>query len=330
MMKYEIFKEVVAEKFLGYMPEKYKNMQVDIQKIEKVNRNLDGITLRSGKEREITPTLYINDMYEHYLNTEDLQLVLSNAAERMDRAFAQVDEIGQFDLDTAKENIVFQFVNTLQNRDMLLTTPHREFHDLSIIYRLVVKMDKESIQSTVIHDTLAKELGLNEEQLYNLAVENTKRILPTRVTTIRDELLNAFLHDGMPIEAASAILGQMPEDKTMWIITNEKGINGAINMLYEENLHKIAEEVESDLYILPSSTHEVLAISSDYGEPYELAKMVEEINHKAVLLEERLSNQVYHYDKETRRIALATDTPNKRLDGIVQMEKVIHFPEQSR
>ena len=36
-----------------------------------------------------------------------------------------------------------------------------------------------------------------------------------------------------------------------------------------------------------------------------------------VALEERLSNQVYHYDKDLRKLTLATDTPNKRLDGIV-------------
>jgi len=35
----------------------------------------------------------------------------------------------------------------------------------------------------------------------------------------------------------------------------------------------------------------------------------------AFTTEERLSNQVYHYDKDLRKLTLATDTPNERLDG---------------
>ena len=117
----------------------------------------------------------------------------------------------------------------------------------------------------------------------------------------------------------------------MWIIGNERGINGAASMLYEDKLQKLANDMESDLYILPSSIHEVIAVSANMGEPEELAKLVEEINMSQVALEERLSNQVYHYDKDLRKISLATDTPNKRLDGRMEEPPLIYAgKEQSR
>lgn len=86
-------------------------------------------------------------------------------------------------------------------------------------------------------------------------------------------------------------------------------------MLYEDKLHKLALQLNDDLYIFPSSTHEVIAVRASMGDPYEYAGMVAEINLTQVNLDERLSNQVYHYDKDARRLTLATDTPNKRLDG---------------
>lgn len=101
-------------------------------------------------------------------------------------------------------------------------------------------------------------------------------------------------------------------------------------MLYEDKLHTLAMELESDLYILPSSVHEVIAVSAEMGDPYELAEMVSEINMDQVALEERLSNQVYHYDKDLRKLSLATDTPNKRLDGIVAEPPMIYETKQSR
>lgn len=76
--------------------------------------------------------------------------------------------------------------------------------------------------------------------------------------------------------------------------------------------------------------HECIAVSVDMGDPYELAEMVNEINMSQVVLEERLSNQVYHYDKDARRLTLATDTPNRRLDGMVAEAQLIYDTGKSR
>ena len=35
-------------------------------------------------------------------------------------------------------------------------------------------------------------------------------------------------------------------------------------------------------------------------------------------------SQVYHYDKDLRKLTLATDTPNKRLDGIVAEPPLVY------
>lgn len=331
MMNYEIFKEVVAEKFMDYMPEQYQGMRLRVEPVNKVNKVLDGITLvGSGAGRSVSPTLYINHMYEHYLETENLQEVLKSAARRMDMAFKEMPEVGDVNLEGAKDNIVFQVINTLQNEDMLRDMPHREFQDLSIIYRWVVKVDENGIQSSAIRNNLAEQLGMNEEQLFKCAVENTRRIFPPTVKSMNDVIREMFISDGMPAEVADMMIGEMPEDKMMWVISNDRGINGAGSMLYEDNLHKLAMKLETDLYILPSSVHECIAVSTNVGDPYELAEMVSEINMGQVALEDRLSNQVYHYDKDARRLTLATDTPNKRLDGMVAEAQLIYDNGKSR
>lgn len=101
-------------------------------------------------------------------------------------------------------------------------------------------------------------------------------------------------------------------------------------MLYEDKLHALAEQLQDDLYILPSSIHEVIAVPASMGKPDELAQMVAEVNMAQVSLEERLSNQVYHYDKDLRKVSLATDTPNKRLDSIVSEPPMVYEAKQSR
>ena len=62
-----------------------------------------------------------------------------------------------------------------------------------------------------------------------------------------------------------------------------------------------------------------------------LAQMVVEVNMQEVSLDERLSNQGDHYDKDLRKLTLATDTPNKRLDGIVAEPPLVYdAKEKSR
>lgn len=330
MMDYEIFKEVVKGSFLSYMPENYQGMEVRIDPVEKVNRKLDGLSLLSKNEKTmLSPTLYISDMYEKYLRTGDLQATMREAAEAMDAVFREA-EVPPLDINTAKDNIIFQLVNTIQNEDMLKNLPHREFQDLSIIYRWVVRVEQKGLSSVVINHNVAESLGMGEEQLFKAAAENTRRILPPVVQSMNEVMRDMFVADGMPEELAGLMIGEQEPEMTMWVISNERKIDGAVSMLYEDKLHKLAEGVGTDLYILPSSVHEVIAVSVEMGEPEELARMVAEINMDQVDLSERLSNQVYHYDKDLRKITLATDTPNKRLDGVVTEQGLIYETKQSR
>lgn len=330
MMDYEIFKEVVKESFLSYMPKSYQDMEVRVDSVDKVNRKLDGLSLLAkSEETMVSPTLYISDMYEKYLKTGDLQATLREAAEAMDELFREAT-IPPLDISTAKDNIIFQLVNTMQNEDMLKNLPHREFQDLSIMYRWVVGVDQKGLSSIVINNHVAESLGMGEEQLFKAAAENTRRILPPVVQSMNEVMRDMFMADGMPKELADLMIGEQEPERTMWVISNESRIDGAASMLYEDKLHNLAERVGTDLYILPSSVHEVIAVSVEMGEPEELAQMVAEINMDQVDLSERLSNQVYHYDKDLRKITLATDTPNKRLDGVVAEQRLVYETKQSR
>ena len=334
MMEYEIFKGVVGEKFKEFLPEKYQDAQVEIRPVDKVNRTLDGLSIRVNEQgMNISPTIYVNHMYEDYVTTENLNATLERAAEGFMKAMEQKESINVNELtnaECAKDKIVFQLINTEQNKEMLANMPHREFKDLSVIYRMVVKIDGEGIASTPIHHGLAETLGFTEEQMFKLAAENTKRLLPPVIKSMNDVMREIFMKDGMPPEIADMMLGEMPPEQQMYVISNNKGINGAVSMLYEDGLHDLAEKLGSDLYIMPSSIHEVIAVSTDLGNPNELAAMVAEINMDQVALDERLSNQVYHYDKDLRKVTLATDTPNKRLEGIVAEAPMVYEAGKTR
>ena len=116
----------------------------------------------------------------------------------------------------------------------------------------------------------------------------------------------------------------------MYVISNEANIFGAASMLYEDKLDELSEKLDLSLYILPSSVHECIAISDKFGNPDDLAEMVYEINMDQVKLDERLSNQVYRYDKDAKTLRLATDTINKSILDDFSEKAPIHDNGKAR
>lgn len=318
MMDYEMFKAVVKENFLRYLPEEYRDAVVDIRPRQKVNRTLDGLAVFKDGYTGVSPTIYVNDMYEHYRACGNLEAVFQKAAQ----SYAKVqNRVKGYELDVdvghIRENVVMCLVNTEQNRELLADVPNRRFHDLSVIYRWVVESTPDAVGSIIVSDRIAEEIGMTEEELFQCAVENTRRMNPVSVTCM------GSMFGGIPegIEIPQEIREEMEmanrTAEKMWIISNSSGINGAVSMLYEENLYQLAEKLGDDLVILPSSIHEVIAIPAEMAERNltHLIEIVHEVNMGQLKLEERLSNSVYHYDHNARKVILAAELPEKRLDG---------------
>lgn len=333
MMDYEVFKGVVAEQFLSYMPPEFQTYKLDIKTENKINRVMDSLTL-FGPENEAfkaSPTLYIENMYADYVKNWDFAETMKQAASDMVSMYrAMSAELSKITLDYAGAKIIMTLINTEQNKEFLKQVPHREFEDLSIVYRHVLSIGKDGVHSIIINNHYADKIDMTEDQLHDAAVFNTKRLFPPVVKSMSDMIRDMFRSENVPEEAIDKMVDNEAEGRGMYVITNDHTFYGAATMLYEEELHKLAEKIGSDMYILPSSIQEVIAIPVSEGDPYKLAEMVEEVNMCAVDLEERLSNQVYHYDKDLRQLTLATETQNKRLDGIVAEPPLGYEAKQSR
>lgn len=259
MMNYEVFKEIAADQFLSFMPSEFANYSVNIVPIRKVNQTLDGLTLLppEGPDDKAYQTIYLNHIYEDYQKKGDVKAALRAAAEQMAETYER-DGINVYNLtpEKFKERVVMMLINTEQNQELLKEAPNRPFRDLSIIYRFLVDMETDGIQTALVTDKLAEYVGMSEQEMYEAAVSNTYRFFTPVVKNMSDVLRDMLLADGIEPEVANMMVGGMPPEKSMYVITNARGIHGAVSMLYENELQKLAEQLDSDLYIMPSSVHE--------------------------------------------------------------------------
>lgn len=324
-MNYNEFKQSVVENFSSYLSERYQSAEVVVKPTNKVNRQVDGIVLMNiDGLPNASPTIYVNDMYEQYLETENFDEVMEKATGTMEHAieeFPEVARTGVMDFDSLKDNVVLTLINAESNKELLKTVPHRTFEDLAIVYRWYLKHDEQGIYSNLVNNDLAERVGMTEEQLYKAAEENTSRIFPPTVRNMNEVITEMIFGDDiMDLEMKEEFDGfvnEIPDDRSLFVISNEAKIYGAAAILDDDRLYELSEKLGSDLYILPSSVHECIAVSANYGSPEELAEMVHEINMAEVDVADRLSNQVYHYDRDERKLRLATDTQYKTIDDKV-------------
>ena len=99
----------------------------------------------------------------------------------------------------------------------------------------------------------------------------------------------------------------LSENDDFLVLSNSIGCLGACAVLYQEELSKIADKLNSDFYIIPSSIHEMLIISANSSisndEEY-LKYMICDTNKEAVSLDEILSDNLYFYNRSTKSITI--------------------------
>jgi hypothetical protein len=88
------------------------------------------------------------------------------------------------------------------------------------------------------------------------------------------------------------------------VLTNKIRNFGAAVILYNGCLEMIAEFLQDNYYILPSSVHEVIIVAeaeSPWG-GVGLSEMVAEINRTQVDAEDILSDYAYYYDRDKKKL----------------------------
>lgn len=288
MKTYEEFKENLMQMIKKYLPYEYKDYTIEVCNVLKVNQLKESLIIKHDKANIAVPNIYIRDFYEQYLKNGNEQEVIKSAADFYLSGLEMGGTLlGGLKNKDYREYIIMELINTGNNIKLLKNCPHRSFMDLSIIYRWILDASEDGISSAIVTDEIMKtQFGCDEEELYTLSFENTKRLMPTLIEKI---------------------------ETNFQVITNEHFIHGATSLIYKENLDVIGKNFKSNLYILPSSIHEVIAIPIGLHDLKYLMKMVEEANKTIVAKEDVLSDNVYFYDIVTHDLRIAIeDTKEKK------------------
>lgn len=299
MINYAQFRTLAALGIRRFLPEKY-NGRVSLTEGRKVNRLLDLIEINpidtaSGTGLRIA----VRDLYGHYCKCGSLEEVFRSAAVSITEGLEKGIGIRErLEMKNIRQQVIFSLIHREQNRELLKDLPHRAWNDLAVIYFWIIRKRTDGHLSSLVDHRMAEAAGMDEEELFMAAVQNTMRIYPPKVENLLGRAKKRIEEAGEKLE----------RDVFMYAISNTEHFYGAANVLYANLLFGLAEKAGSDLYLLPSSVHEMIAVST-VNSLDSLAEMVRETNYRQVSLDEQLSNQIYLFRRDTGNVTLATDRP---------------------
>lgn len=181
--------------------------------------------------------------------------------------------------------------------------PHIEFLDLSIVFQYLVTQEDLGMAAILIHNVHQKLWGVSVEDLYQAAKENTRALLKYEIKSMSEVLFDIIEEAGT--EEPDDYIMEMSDSIPMYVLTNKRRVDGAACMLYPDLFRHFSDKIGKNLFIIPSSIHEVLILPADHDvQELEVRRMIKEVNDTQVSTEEILSYSLYFYDRQVGEIVM--------------------------
>lgn len=204
------------------------------------------------------------------------------------RDMPKVDMSVLDDYDRLLNKVVVKMVPRHGNEVALQNMPHIDVLDMAAVFRVVFS-GKDELTSAAITNQMLKKFNVPSEKFSQEAVKAAEINNPAKIEGLGNILSKLEGEDENSYESPLIFAG-----------TKEK-LWGAGVIVYPAFMEEAAQKIGGDFILLPSSIHEVLLLPDDGTVDASYMKnMVTSINMSQVVPEDRLTNNVYHYDAKAR------------------------------
>lgn len=283
--------------FVSNVREELSNKYPDVEVVVKDILKNNDVTLtavemnRKDMIQAPAPAIYMDSYYSSYRAGANIEDIISAISHNYEESIKNVADIDEKSLNNVS-NYFIKLVNKDSNKRYLADAPYIKYNDLALTLRCLIRKDENNVASAGIKNSLIEELDISKEELFKVAMENTKRLFPPVLRKINDVLSEA------------GIIDPVLPDNNLYVLSNECGVNGATVMLYDDVIKDFVK-THGECYVIPSSIHEVLLLpknSSDI-DLKDMKMFVKQVNSMSVPEQDFLSDNVYMADENGISIA---------------------------
>lgn len=274
------------------------NEEIVLQEVNKLNGVKLHALIMTHAESTLKPTLYLESFYQKYMESENWSDIIQEIIDYYQALplNKHIDMEWIKDFHKVQELVFHKLINYDANTELLKDIPHSRYLDFAIVYCVYFENDETGNGSILIRNEHLEMWHCKAQDLSRLAEENTPRLFPLSVSTMSD----IFQIDTKKLPPI--VLDAFNNSYRM---SNSEKINGAITIRYKDSLKNFAQQINSDVVIVPCSVHEVILrpLNAD-TDLNDLKATVYQINRSEVAREEFLSDHVYLYRRDTDSIEI--------------------------
>ena len=296
------FMKMAKSEIVSYLPDSLvRNLTVEDNSVVKMNDQiLYGLTMRQH-DQDQAPTIYMNDIYERYMNGESLKALMAETVHEYLGVIAfPPPEITNMDLafDNIKDNLTLKIVEIKRNHEYLSEVPYIKMgNGFAAVCDIKLEDGDNGQLRTTVTKGMMEEMEYDMNELFSTAFESSQINAPAVMSSIRSQLL---FEDGSNLLDGHNVISEEEKDN-MYVVSNKECLYGAVALFYPGVQEKIAERLGENYYVLPSSVNELLIMpESNAPDIKDIASMVYEANEHLLEPKDVLSNNILYYDKDTK------------------------------
>lgn len=269
----------------------------------------NGVAIRMNDQR-ISPILYLDLMYQRYKKGD---LSIPEIVKRAIKEYETLPvlDISSFEASLSASNLLdkinIRLVNKEANKEMISKGMLLNYDvadtDLVALFYLEVVSDDKVIGGAGITEYMFETYfpKLSVEQLYHEVVYRVREedVMFESMKNVMLKYLGCTEEDFDGIDI---------DENLIYLLSNKQRVYGAFMILSEIVRNMILEQFGATVYVIPSSVHELLIVSTSLGgDTKDLKEMVSQVNMTALEDEYVLSNNIYTYDATTGQLKIAND-----------------------
>lgn len=249
----------------------------------------------------IANKIWVAQFYQEYCLGTSLEEIVSVLKESiMKTADTNSDLVEKLnDFECVKDRIVYRLLSRESNDNLLKQVPWLPFMDIAIVFYISVDSENTK-QHMLITNEMLKHWEISIDILFKQAHMNTSRISPPVCINIEALYLGLDLDNDHDIGFYNEN-GLFP----LYALSNRSMKYGAVCILYEGLLSSIAEALNDDLIIYPSSIHEMIICPLKYSKNKEESLSIVQIcNENEMEKQDVLTCNVYKFDKTSKKLEI--------------------------
>lgn len=290
-----------TEKVVRTMKADFQNAEVTVREVLKPN----GLILHSlnimENDRTCTPNIYLDTEYD-LMQRKGLSLDEScrHIKEAYSRAMNNLDNMRIFedlvdDFSKASSRLTIKLLNRDMNRELLEDVDYIPLLDLAGVPYIADDLGKMSALVKVSRD-LSELWQTDAEKIHGQALDNLRRYGRFSMRDIREII---FGETSLEVRKRKSI------GPPMYVMSDGSGQNGSSALLLPDILAMAADELDDDIFLLPSSVHELIIMKAADSDPEELKRTVANVNRRVVATDEILSYSVYMFSRSNAEVTVA-------------------------